>query len=246
MCIRDSVTEETLKVLTDAEDAIKALAPLKGTVNFDVERFTIGQGFYKEPVQVPFYEGETGTEIIKRVVGEENFVGQDSYLEAIKGADAGSDKVRIPAYIVQKLNGADTEAARAFGNDYADSALGQFSYSQESGWMYYVNNVEMPYGINAYQPKDGDTMRLMFTYCGYGKDLSGKDYGSSEPIVKIADKDRLIAAAAAVNAPQTMAANTDSADSEAVKLAYDRALKAIENMTLSQEATDKAERDRCV
>ncbi|MBV1684186.1 Ig-like domain-containing protein [Eubacterium callanderi] len=237
------VTEETLKVLTDAEDAIKALAPLKGTVNFDVERFTIGQGFYKEPVQVPFYEGETGTEIIKRVVGEENFVGQDSYLEAIKGADAGSDKVRIPAYIVQKLNGADTEAARAFGNDYADSALGQFSYSQESGWMYYVNNVEMPYGINAYQPKDGDTMRLMFTYCGYGKDLSGKDYGSSEPIVKIADKDRLIAAAAAVNAPQTMAANTDSADSEAVKLAYDRALKAIENMTLSQEATDKAERD---
>ena len=73
--------------------------------------------------------------------------------------------------------------------------------------------------------------------------IRDRDYGSSEPIVKIADKDRLIAAAAAVNAPQTMAANTDSADSEAVKLAYDRALKAIENMTLSQEATDKAERD---
>ena len=237
------VTEETLKVLTDAEAAIKALAPLKGTVNFDVERFTIGQGFYKEPVQVPFYEGETGTEIIKRVIGDENFVGQDSYLEAIKGADAGSDKLRIPAYIVQKLNGADTEAARTFGNDYADSALGQFSYSQESGWMYYVNNVEMPYGINAYQPKDGDTMRLMFTYCGYGKDLSGKDYGSSEAIAKIANKDRLIAAAAAMNTPQATAANTISADSEAVKLAYDRALKAIENMTLSQEATDKAEKD---
>ncbi|MCB6571009.1 Ig-like domain-containing protein [Eubacterium limosum] len=237
------VTEETLKVLTDAEAAIKALAPLKGTVNFDVERFTIGQGFYKEPVQVPFYEGETGTEIIKRVIGDENFVGQDSYLEAIKGADAGSDKLQIPAYIVQKLNGADTEAARTFGNDYADSALGQFSYSQESGWMYYVNNVEMPYGINAYQPKDGDTMRLMFTYCGYGKDLSGKDYGSSEAIAKIANKDRLIAAAAAMNTPQATAANTNSADSETVKLAYGRALKAIENMTLSQEATDKAEKD---
>ena len=233
------VTPETLKVLSDAEAAVKALAPLKGYVNFDVERFTIGQGFYTEPVQIPFYADENGADIIKRAIGAENFVGQDTYLEAIKGADAGSDKIKIPAYIVQKLNGADTNAAKSFGNEYEDNALGQFSYSQESGWMYYVNNVEMPYGIAAYQPENGDTMRLMFTYCGYGKDLSGKDYGSSEPLVSIANKDALIAAAAALNTPQTTALNENTVDSEALKLAYDSALRAIEDMTLSQEATDK-------
>ncbi|WP_369522219.1 DUF4430 domain-containing protein [Eubacterium callanderi] len=37
--------------------------------------------------------------------------------------------------------------------------LGEFSYSEKSGWMYMVNNTFPQQGMGYYIPKDGDVVR---------------------------------------------------------------------------------------
>ena len=252
------VMESDVKKLNECVDKMRTLKPVAGYVNFDVERFTIGQGFYLEPVKVPFYEGDNGTTIIKRAIGEENFIGTTSggfgtYMEGIKGADLGSQYVNIPAYIPQILGGPSTTEARETGNTAADNALSQYAYCGDSGWMYFVNNEEKSVGIDGYTPKDGDTMRLMFTLYGTGADLRGYSYTDPENRVEIANKDELITLIAAVNAGENpyIAEETRTAangkeellQDEGIKKAYKRAVDAIENMTLTQAATDQVASD---
>ena len=70
-----------------------------GHVVVSVERFTIGQGYIHEPVVVPFVTSDNAVSILKKVIGAENWVGEDgdsAYLEAIVGGDLGSDKVKVP------------------------------------------------------------------------------------------------------------------------------------------------------
>lgn len=90
------ITEETLNVLADAEMKIKDLKPVIGQVTISVERFTIGQGYYKEPVNIALKEGNTCSDIIRSLIGSDNYIGQPNYLSAIKGADLGADKVDVP------------------------------------------------------------------------------------------------------------------------------------------------------
>lgn len=73
----------------------------KGTVTVSVEKFTIGQGYIKEPAQVPFYEGDTVGMVLARLLGSGNYNGgTDSenitYLSNIKDENAG--EVNIPQY----------------------------------------------------------------------------------------------------------------------------------------------------
>lgn len=66
------ITEETLNVLADAEMKIKDLKPVIGQVTISVERFTIGQGYYKEPVNIALKEGNTCSDIIRSLIGSDN------------------------------------------------------------------------------------------------------------------------------------------------------------------------------
>ena len=43
----------------------------QGYVTVAVEKFTTGEGYILEPVEVPFYEGETGTALTERALGVE-------------------------------------------------------------------------------------------------------------------------------------------------------------------------------
>ena len=222
-----------METLTEAEAELKRLEAeaSTGTVTLTVERFTIGQGYFVEPIKVPFEAGDNGATLLKKVIGEENFVGEDSYLEAINGADLGLDQVKIPDYIAEiSKNKVTTETAKEWGNDTnGPEALGEFDYSNYSGWIYFVNNEAPNVGITSYQPKDGDVVRFQFTVYGYGTDLSGKLYGNPEPIVEISNKDRLTGIMAEVNA------NKDTLMAYAkVKNAYNAASKAISAMITPQ------------
>ena len=226
-----------LETLTEAEAELKKLEAeaSTGTITLTVERFTIGQGYFVEPIKVPFEAGDNGATLLKKVIGEENFVGEDSYLEAINGADLGLDQVKIPDYIAEiSKNKVTTETAKEWGNDTnGPEALGEFDYSNYSGWMYFVNNEAPNVGITSYQPKDGDVVRFQFTVYGYGTDLSGKLYGNPEPIVEISNKDRLTGIMAEVNA------NKDTLMAYAkVKNAYNAASKAISAMITPQTEID--------
>ena len=224
-----------LEILTKAEAELKKLEEEANTgyVIISVERFTIGQGFIHEPVKVPFEKGDNAATLLKKVIGAENFVGEDSYLRAIEGADLGVDKVVVPDYIAEISNNqVTTETARNNGND-GDDALGEFDYSFMSGWMYHVNGESVNYGISSYKPVNGDVLRFQFTMYGYGTDLTGTSWGNPNPVITISNKDNLVAKMADVNENRDrwMAV-------PAVKAVYDEAVKAMENVI-----TPKAEID---
>lgn len=237
----ENLSESQKKLVSNLETLTKAEAELKkleeeantGYVIISVERFTIGQGFIHEPVKVPFEKGDNAATLLKKVIGAENFVGEDSYLRAIEGADLGVDKVVVPDYIAEISNNqVTTETARNNGND-GDNALGEFDYSFMSGWMYHVNGESVNYGITSYKPVNGDVLRFQFTMYGYGTDLTGFVYGASKPVITISNKDNLVAKMAEVNENRDrwMAV-------PAVKAVYDEAVKAMENVI-----TPKAEID---
>ena len=237
----EKLSEAQKKLVSNLETLTKAEAELKkleeeantGYVIISVERFTIGQGFIHEPVKVPFEKGDNAATLLKKVIGAENFVGEDSYLSAIEGADLGVDKVVVPDYIAEISNNqVTTETARNNGND-GDNALGEFDYSFMSGWMYHVNGESVNYGISSYKPANGDVLRFQFTMYGYGTDLTGTSWGNPNPVITISNKDNLVAKMADVNENRDrwMAV-------PAVKAVYDEAVKAMENVI-----TPKAEID---
>jgi len=210
-----------------------------GHVVISVERFTIGQGYIYEPVFVPFEKGDNAATLLKKVIGKENFVGEDTYLEAIVGGDLGTDKVVVPEYIEKLSNGSvTTETAREWGNeDNGDGgdALGEFDYSNYSGWMYHVNGEEVGYGIASYKPKDGDVLRFQFTMYGYGTDLTGRQWGNPNPIIDICNKDEITKLMAEVNADREKMMAVPE-----VKAAYDEAVKLVSAVITPKEEIDAA------
>ncbi|MBC3889988.1 DUF4430 domain-containing protein, partial [Acetobacterium paludosum] len=230
------ITAETLKILTDAEATIDTLKPDTGTVTIDVERFTIGQGFYKEPVTMSYTKDESVFSLVSRLVGADNILGNSSYMTGIKGTDAGANTVVIPDYIVSKLGGGNTAAATAYGNKQTDSALGTASYSAQGGWMFLVNNQSPTVGMGDYKVNSGDVIRIAFSYQGYGADLTGYVYGVAEPKVVLGNRDELLKAIAAVNTDDkdAMLANAG------VKTAYDNAVTVAKDMTETTENTKTA------
>ena len=232
-----NVTINSLYDITDTK--AQTPEPESGHVVISVERFTIGQGYIYEPVFVPFEKGDNAATLLKKVIGEENFVGEDTYLEAIVGGDLGTDKVVVPEYIEKLSNGSvTTETAREWGNeDNGDGgdALGEFDYSNYSGWMYHVNGEEVGYGIASYKPKDGDVLRFQFTMYGYGTDLTGRAWGNPEPIINICNKDEITKLMAEVNADREKMMAVPE-----VKAAYDEAVKLVSAVITPKEEIDAA------
>ncbi|WP_148568684.1 DUF4430 domain-containing protein, partial [Acetobacterium bakii] len=226
------VSADTKTLLKNAEAAIEALKPAAGSITIDVERFTIGQGFYVEPVTLPIKEGETARQAIEELLGAENLIGEVGYLRAVTGADTGT--AAIPDYIVSELKGDDSTKANAYSQKYSGTTLGEFDYSKYSGWYFLVNNQAPNVGMDAYTLKNGDVMRLAFTYWGYGSDLTGLEYGTNKVLVSIANKDSLLKAIAAVSG------NSAYLQDAAIKTAYDAARTTVQDMTASQKATSDA------
>ena len=147
-----------------------------GTITVAVERFAIGQGYLIEPYITTFNEGDTYETVCRRVLEENGYSyttsGSSFYLSGIDHADTGT--IDIPDCIkklgqkkigVSYVDPPDNSAV----NEYAGTTnwLGEFSYSEMSGWMYSVGDEsgwEFPgVGMDGRNPKDGDVYRLQFT-----------------------------------------------------------------------------------
>jgi Bacterial surface proteins containing Ig-like domains len=234
------VSGETLAKLVAAEAALKGLKS-DITITVDVERFTIGQGFYIEPTTITLKTGDTPREALIKLLGADNLTGHPDYLRAIVGADTGV--ATIPDYIVKEYPGAGNSAvANDYGQKFGGSELGEFDYSNYSGWMYFVNNVTPGTAINQYQLKNGDVVRVAFTYWATGGDLTGIGYIGPDPANRErkdmsfipANKDGLIKAIAKVNG------NTAYLQDTAIKTAYDDAMTTVQDMTASLVKTNDA------
>lgn len=212
-----------------------------GKVVVSVERFTIGQGYFKEPVLVSFQAGETGLDLLKKVIGASNYVGEDTNVQGIKGADEGSKKIAIPAYITKMGTDAPTtESVRTYYEEegkerFEAGTLGESTYFPSSGWRYTVNGASPMLEIGAYEPKDGDVVRFQYTLYGQGADLTGIMQGEEQPSVVISDKNPLTKLLAEVNEKKE-----ELLKKKALKEAYNRAMELMPDMTAPQEKVDAA------
>lgn len=161
-----------------------------GYVSFTAIKSTIGQGFTVAPVQVPFYEGENGLDVVKRAVDVQ--YTESDYGPFINGlADDGDDEIILPegiAAVVTETTGRTTEGY-----------LSSMDYTSESGWTYFVNGEYAQVGIGDYTPADGDVLEFEFTVYGYGADLGvdNSSWGGAAALKAQTDNAKLIALCAA-------------------------------------------------
>lgn len=166
-----------------------------GFVSFTAIKSTIGQGFTVEPVQVPFYAGENGLDVVKRAVDTQ--YSESDYGPFITGlADNGDDEISLPeaiAEVVTETTGRTTEGY-----------LSSMDYTAESGWTYFVNGEYAQVGIGDYTPVDGDVLEFQFTVYGYGADLGvdNSSWGGAAALKTQPDNSKLIALCA-VEADET-------------------------------------------
>lgn len=224
----------------------------KGYVTISVEKFTLRQGYIKEPVKVPFYEGESVAHLITRLLGSGNYtntgsVGDTSgtvkggfYLASVRDGGGGGES--IPQYILEQIKKANKEVDYSRGES---GFLGEFDYTNMSGWMYCVNNWFPNYGSSVYFPKDGDVIRWQFTVYGYGSDIGGgminKDGTDADNFQgsyrSIANKDELTEKVAEINSSSD---KSKLLSDSKVRQAYDNAYDILQDLETSQSEQSNA------
>ena len=217
-------------------------APQVGTVTASIERFTIGQGYFVEPVQVPISTGDTAKDILDRLIGKDGYIAKaDStygfYLESINDADAGGEvgEINIPYYI-QQMSGFKITNETNDGNKHFPG-LGEFSYSEKSGWMYMVNGEFPQTSMQNQRVKDGDVVRFQFTLWGTGADVGDTGSGSSSGIA-IANRDALTKLIGEVKEWEDIGTLSQK---RFFKDAWDNAMSVITDLEQPQFAVDEAQ-----
>ncbi|MEG0731882.1 MAG: Ig-like domain-containing protein [Vagococcus sp.] len=237
----DSIVEET-KAKLDALKTDKELTieESKGEfVTFSLEKFTIGQGFIVEPVQVPYKKNENAAQLFDRVAKEHKLdywnagsLTKSFYLQGIENVD--TLKINIPKYITQKLDGPTTEEAIAKGK--TDKDLAEFDYNEGSGWYYLVNSSAASVGMSDWEVKPNQVIRVAFTLV-WGEDLSGTNFGEGLNRISVSNKDESLKTLAEFNArsdKKQLLAN------KKIKAAHDVLFTSIQNTVISQIEINKA------
>lgn len=155
-----------------------------GYIYFMAEKTTIGQGFTVEPEKVPFYEGETGLEVVERaadVLTEDT--GYGAYITAFADTDLETEVPEAIKAVVPEMTGRNTEGY-----------LSALDYTAESGWTYFVNDEYAQVGIGDYVPADGDVVVFSFTVYGYGADLGvdNSSWGGAAALKEATKKAELV------------------------------------------------------
>ncbi len=196
------------------------------SVIVDIEKFTLGQGFIMEPVVVKWEEGDTAADVTIRAAeqaGIELKYGDTDmgfYLSAIR------DNETAAANIPQYLKDAAEENGFTIGERANADWLSQFDYTSESGWMIWVNHVEIDKSAGVWPVTPGTVMRWQYTVCGYGRDLGSGSF--DKPYVTVGNKDALVHAMAVAS------------KHEKAGKAYENAVKVMEKMDATQAEIDAA------
>lgn len=222
-----------------------------GHVTISIEKFTLGQGYMIEPVQVELRQNDSVAKIITRLLddygmtytlGPSASIESGFYLATITDGSNPNEKINPPQYIVDAINsdGGELEYTRD------SESLGEFDYAQKSGWMYSVNGAFPNYGASDFTTnsgtnplKDGDVIRWQFTLWGLGADIGGgfdgdETSGSFEhSYTAIADRTAATSTLADANSNYSawVAANSGT---------YSAALSAMADLTISESALNEA------
>lgn len=146
-----------------------------GSVTISIEAGTIGLGTILPSTAIGFYQGEQLSSVLLRFLQTQGFdwrndgdVSGGFYLKAIgRGGIAAS--AAIPQDLMDHLIAANCQLSEHDAN-----WIGEFDFTMESGWLYFVNGEYMNVGMSAYFPADGDEIRLRFSL------YSGADVGAGQ------------------------------------------------------------------
>ena len=153
----------------------------EGTITLSIEAGTVGLGNLLGPEAVEYYQGESMASVLLRVLDENGFdwrnIGEANsgfYLRSI-----GRSRLTAGAAIPEELLAHLTEVNSQL-TEHDNDWLGEFDFTMDSGWLYFVNGEYMNNGMSAYFPADGDVVRLRFSlYAGadVGAGQNGETWG---------------------------------------------------------------------
>lgn len=154
-----------------------------GSVMISIEAGTVGLGNILPATSVDFYQGEQLSSVVLRLLQNSGLDWRNDgdatggfYLKAIGrgGITAGA---AIPDDLMAHLEEVNCQMS---GHDA--NWLGEFDFTMESGWLYFVNGEYMNVGMSAYFPADGDEIRIRFSlYSGadVGAGTNGETWGGT-------------------------------------------------------------------
>jgi len=212
-------------------------------VTISIEAFTIGNGYVVEPANITVdqnllaemktdKDSFNGAMLLDYVVKQNGMtysktgnITSGFYLSAIGFTNYNN----ISAEMKTKLE------TNGFSiSEDASNELGEFCYTNGSGWMYCVNGIFPNVGMSDYYPQDGDVMRVQFTLA-YGADIGGASamgWGYAEDYFPSVDRDALTALMGRINKLE-LAKNG----------IYSETLKVISKDNVNQTELDAAYKD---
>ena len=147
-----------------------------GEITISLEAGTVGIPYLVEPRKMKVESGVSMAYVMEQFLKEEGFtfsytgnMDDEFYLARIE--KAGMLKgFSIPSDLADLIV---KDELMFDPNSYEGlDMLGEFDFSQGSGWMYSINGLYSSYGFNKAYVQDGDVVRVRFTLA-YGKDIGG-------------------------------------------------------------------------
>lgn len=179
----DDNGNSTMKVYTVTYHQISEGDPA-GSVDVVLDATTIGLGIL-DTGTLDIVEGETAASVLLRFLQERGYepdyqgsATMNFYLRRISRGDIAY-RANVPEHLWELIlrDGITTN------DNYDRDSIGEFDYTQGSGWMYSINGTLYEgTGMSGYKVRNGITIYVRFTLA-YGKDIGGYDstgggYGS--------------------------------------------------------------------
>ena len=179
----DGSGNSTMKVYTVTYHQISEGDPA-GSVDVVLDATTIGLGIL-DTGTLDIVEGETAASVLLRFLQERGYepdyqgsAAMNFYLRRISRGDIAY-RANVPEHLWELIlrDGITTN------DNYDRDSIGEFDYTQGSGWMYSINGTLYEgTGMSGYKVRNGITIYVRFTL-SYGKDIGGYDstgggYGS--------------------------------------------------------------------
>lgn len=234
-----------------------------GTATVSVEAFPVGAGYLVSPMQVETDASLTAAEVLLDLLAKNGYTAYyggtpqaNFYLAYVADGDKTGDyngyrcaaalypvqspkKLRYRTAIASPLRDYLAAHAGYFDeNDYEENApgyLGEFVYTDLSGWMYSLNGAFLQKDLSGVKLQAGDTLRLQFTLC------LGADIGGADADVQAAYDAAMRAPETTTKAPETTteAPETTTKPPETTTKAPETTTKAPETTTAAPETTTK-------
>lgn len=240
-----------------------------GSATWSVELFTIGCGYLIYPVEMPIYEGETAAEQLIRLLHNNGFVGYYNgtaksafYLGYIADGTVSGAKYNnysksgtlqnpkklnlsptVPSLLVPYLNDTMTFFdPEDYKNNWV-GYIGEFAFTNGSGWMYSINNNFPNVGFADAFLSDGDVVRVQYTLA-YGADIGGLGALGSSNVPGVDNQPEsgfyAVANKDALNKAISKALSSGLMSRDNVKKAYKNALDVMKKLNASQSSVNNA------